>query len=112
MRGLLGFSVRHLLAVLILIAVGYFLFAGVSSALRNERVDDEQTRLAAEVAQLEARRQQLEELRRYLLTDEYIEWAARGELGLVKPGEVGVVIISPQQDPGLSPQPWWKRPLP
>lgn len=102
----------HLLVLLTLVVVGYFLFSGAASTLRSGRVGDEQARLEAEVAQLETRRQQLEELRRYLRTDAYIEWAARQELGLVKPGEVGVVIISPQRDPDPPLGPWWQRLLP
>lgn len=68
--------------------------------------------LRGELARLEERRRellkeraQLQELLRYYSSDEYIEEAARRELGLVRPGEVLVLPgvpgkVQPPPEPG------------
>ncbi|MEX2236987.1 MAG: septum formation initiator family protein [Dehalococcoidia bacterium] len=91
-------------------AVGYFVFAGFTSTLRNQQLDGRKEALEQEIGALESDKAQLEALRAYLTSDEYIERAGRSQLGLVRPGEVGVVIVGPTPEDDFDPsRPWWKR---
>jgi cell division protein DivIC len=111
-RPLAFFTLRRLIIAATAIAVGYFLFAGFANALSDERIDGRKSALEAEIASLESDRAQLETLRDYLTSDEYIEKVARNQLGLVRPGEIGVVVTGPEaedEDPLDPGRPWWKR---
>ncbi len=107
-------ATRVVLAVTALVVV-YFLVAGAFNAIRSHQLRQEQGRLEADVGQLQERFQRLEALRDYLNSDEYIEAVAREQLGLVRQGETGFVVISsvpsPTPAPGQEPLPqpglWW-----
>lgn len=96
------------------IIVGYFLVMGAVTALRSSQLSDREDRLRAEIAELEQRYERLEMLREYLGSDEYIEAVAREQLGLVREGENGIVVISsaPSSAPGSdAPEEselWWQ----
>jgi len=104
-------TLRRLIIGVTLVAVFYFVFAGVTGAFRNQQLDGRKDALEQEIAQLEQDRTQLEAVREYLTSDEYIERAARSQLGLVRPGELGVVIVAPTPDEDKNDvaTPWWKR---
>lgn len=100
-----------------LIAVGYFAFAAVGGTLLSQRVNQDEQELRREVAQLRQDRAQLEAIREFLWTDEYVEGVARRLLGLVRRGE-SLVIVSPSTtatpvmdaEPGADVQRrWWER---
>jgi cell division protein FtsB len=65
--------------------------------------------LEAQVADLSRQQAELEGLRAYLATDEYIESVARAQFGLVRPGETAVLVQAPpaeaQHRPG---ERWWQ----
>jgi cell division protein FtsB len=72
--------------------------------------------LRLQIEQLDQDRAQLEAVRDYLKSDEYLEYVARRTLGLVKPGET-LVIVSPGDDvpaaeaspvASAAGEPWWK----
>jgi len=103
----------RLLLALSAAAVVYILVTGALGALRAHQLRQEEGRLRAEVAQLEERQRWLEALRRYMQSDEFIEMVARQQLGLVRPGEKGVMVISPSPTPTAADgRPWWERLLP
>ena len=94
-----------------LIAV-YFVVSGALNAVRSHQLSQEETRLQADIDDLNARYARLQALKDYLNSDEYIESVARRELGLVRPGETGFVAISTQPSPtpppgGEKPELWW-----
>lgn len=95
------------------LAVVYFLVSGAFNAIRSQQLRGEQGRLETEVQGLQERYQRLQALEDYLDADEYIEAVAREQLGLVRPGETGFVVIStvpsPTPDPAqAADQPlWW-----
>jgi cell division protein FtsL len=86
-------------------------------------------RLARERDDLRTQNAQLREEIRLLNTPEYIERIAREQLGLVKPGEVAVILVAPSPAPvgtdtngagsrvapeppkpgAPLPEPWWTR---
>jgi cell division protein DivIC len=93
-----------------LIAV-YFVVGGALNAVRSHQLSEEETRLQADIDDLNARYARLQALKQYLNSDEYIESVARRELGLVRKGETGFVAIStvpsPTPAPGEEPELWW-----
>lgn len=76
-------------------------------------------RLARERDELRTQNAQLREEIRLLNTPEYIERLAREQLGLVRPGEIAVILVRPTPVPAppvASPRrevreekPWWAR---
>jgi cell division protein FtsB len=112
------FSAVQVVLVLAIIAVGYFAFSAVGGTLLSQRVNDDEQQLRREVAALQEDRAQLEAIREYLWTDEYVEGVARRLLGLVREGE-SLVIVSPSatatpasdtpDDTDPEPRTWWER---
>jgi cell division protein DivIC len=106
-------SARIVLGVTAII-VGYFLVMGAVTALRSGQLSDREDRLRAEVTELQQRYERLEMLREYLGSDEYIEAVAREQLGLVREGENGIVVIStapssaPDPDAPEESELWWQ----
>jgi cell division protein FtsB len=97
------------------VAVVYILVTGALGALRAHQLRQEEERLRAEVANLQRRQRWLEALQQYMQSDEFIELMARQELGLVRPGEKGIVVLPPSPTPSpapTDPRPWWERLLP
>lgn len=104
-------TVRLILAGTALIAV-YFIVTGAVNAIRAHQLREQESRLEADIRDLQTRYGRLQALRDYLNSDEYIESVAREELGLVKRGEEGIVVISsvPAPTPGPDegqPSLWW-----
>ncbi|HXG42105.1 MAG TPA: septum formation initiator family protein [Dehalococcoidia bacterium] len=96
-------------------AVVYILVTGGLGALRTHQLRQDEERLQAEVAQLQERQRWLEALRDYMQSDEFLEMMARQQLGLVRPGEKGIMVVSPSPTPAPTPtdgRPWWERLLP
>lgn len=101
--------------VQIVLAVALLLFALFAYSLfqttRSSAQLGEQYRvLDAQVTELSRQQAELEGLRAYLATDEYIEAVARAQFGLVRPGETGVLVQAPPsteaaQRPG---ERWWQ----
>lgn len=92
------------------VVVVYFVFTAASNTLQAIQIGEDESRLRQEVAGLEERYDQLTALREYAKSDEYIEWVARRELGLVRPGELGIIVISAATPtpPAEQPQPLWE----
>jgi cell division protein FtsB len=76
------------------VVVVYLIFTAVSSAIQSFQLGEDEERLRDEVQGLEERYYRLSDLRDYMDSDEYIEWVARRELGLVGPGETGIIVLS------------------
>jgi cell division protein FtsB len=74
------------------VVVVYLIFTAASSAIQSFQLGQDEDRLRDEVRGLENRYHRLSALRDYLNSDEYIEWIARRELGLVGPGETGIIV--------------------
>jgi cell division protein DivIC len=76
------------------VVVVYLIFTAVSSAIQSFQLGEDEDRLGDEVQGLQERYDRLSALRDYLNSDEYIEWIARHELGLVRPGETAIIVES------------------
>jgi cell division protein FtsB len=104
------------------LAVGYVLFAAVGDALLSRQLDQDEQRLQREIVELRRQQRELESIRDYLRTDEYIEGVARRVLGLVRPGETLYIVSSSatpapepdqpsdeEEEPDPEPRrPWWE----
>jgi cell division protein FtsB len=111
----LPFSTTQIVGALIALLIGYLLFTAAGDVLRTHRLNRNEDQLRAEIAELQRQHQELQDLRDYLATDDYIERVARQVLGLVKPGETLVVVSSsatpqptPQPESDYEDRPWWE----
>ncbi len=74
---------------------GLFAYSLLQTTQSSIRLGEQEVTLRAQVAHLERDKADLEGLRAYLATDEYIEAVARAEFGLVRRGETAVYIQAP-----------------
>ena len=110
--------VQMLLAVAALLLV-LFVYAGIQSAAQNFRLAEQRREVERDIAELQGQIAELEGLREYLASDEYVEAVARSRFGLVRPGETVVVVedraatgeaglasgLTPAREPG---ERWWE----
>jgi cell division protein DivIC len=107
-----GSSGARIVLVVTALAITYFLFTAALGAVRSYQLHQREDRLRTEITELQARYERLDALKAYLNSDEFIESAAREQLGLVRPGETGFITIASQPAPTPAPgdpQPelWW-----
>ena len=110
MKGNSWLSPRRWVILVTAVMVVYLIFTAASNTLQAIQMDEDEASLRQEVDDLAHRYDQLTALRDYWKSDEYIEWVARRELGLVRPGELGIVVISAvtPTPPSEPPQPVWE----
>lgn len=106
---------RMAIAAAVLV-VGYFLFSAAGDLLLSHRLNRDEADLEQEIAKLQQQTQDLERVRDYLRTDEYVEGVARRVLGLVRPGETLVIVnSSAEPTPGAertdrsTERAWWEE---
>jgi cell division protein DivIC len=107
-----------------LIVLGILIMLGIvfgSAYWDTYQIKREAARLARERDDLRKQNALLREEIRLLNTPEYVERIAREQLGLVKPGEVAVILVAPTPAPpgpavnggpkpsAPLPDPWWTR---
>ena len=80
-----------LLAIAALLFV-LFAYAGVQTAAQQHRLAEQRREVEREIATLQRQIAELEGLRDYLTSEEYVEAVARSRFGLVRPGETAVVV--------------------
>ena len=107
-----GISAGRIILLITALAVVYFLVTAALGGVRSYQLHQREDRLHAEIQELQSHYERLQALKDYLNSDEYIEAAAREQLGLVREGEIGFVAISSQPSPTPAPgepQPelWW-----
>ncbi len=98
------------------VVVGYFAFAP-GDTLLSLRVNRDEQELRQEVARLRQDQAQLEGIREYLWTDEYVEGVARRTLGLVRKGESLVIVsasatatpTAEEESTAGANRRWWER---
>ena len=111
-KHLTTFSTTKLIILITAAVIVYFLVVAGLGAVRSYQLHQREGRLRSEVQQLQARDDRLQALKDYLNSDEFIEAAAREQLGLVREGETGFVTISSQPAPTPAPgdphpELWW-----
>ena len=107
------FSPGRMILVAVLVAAVYLTFSAGNNLLHSYHLAGDESRLRGEVAGLRGQEEQLQQIRDYLRTDEYVEFMARRVLGLVKPGEILVVVAAPGSQDAQKEDPssltWWQR---
>ncbi|HEY6102527.1 MAG TPA: septum formation initiator family protein [bacterium] len=92
--------VKVLLAVIVVAAILILLSL---RSLDVYRLDREAARLAALKRSLQQENAVLREEKKLLHTPGYVERIAREQLGLVKPGEIAILIVTPPTQPKSGP---------
>ncbi len=116
-RKLPQLSLIRVIALLAVVAVGYFLFRAAGDTLLSRRLNRDEQHVQQEIADLKQQQAQLGAIRDYLKTDAYVEGVARRVLGLVRPGESLVIVsssVAPTPAPTAGPNqaapgPWWEQ---
>lgn len=107
------FSPGRIILVATIVVAVYLTVSAGSNLLHSYELASDESRLRDEIAVLDMQRSQLEQIRDYLRTDEYVEFMARRVLGLVKPGETLVIVDAPQPSRASESDPstltWWQR---
>ena len=104
------FGPAHIVMAVAALLLALFAYSAVQTAAQSYRLRESQRALEGELMELRHQLAELEGLRSYLASDEYIEAVARQQFGLVRPGEIAVTVEGPQgsaaeQAPG---QRWWE----
>jgi cell division protein FtsB len=104
-----GGPVQIVLAVALLL-LGLFSYSLLQTTRSSARLAEQHHALEAEVGKLAREQAELEGLRAYLATDEYIEAVARSRFGLVRRGEIAVLVQAPRStEPEYRPgERWWQ----
>ena len=83
----------QLILVLTLPLVVYFGYGASRKAMEIHELRGRAERLRLEIDRLQARNGELERQKVYFGSDQYIEKAAREQLGFIKPTEVPIVVV-------------------
>jgi cell division protein DivIC len=104
-------SAKIIFGITALIVV-YFLVTFAGSYFRARQADNQVSQLQNQIDGMSSQYDRLQALEQYLQSDDYVEKAAREQLGLVKPGETGIVVLptqpSPTPAPGSVGDNWWQ----
>jgi cell division protein FtsB len=107
------FSPGRFLLVAIILVAGYLMFSAGTNLAQNFRLVTDEQKLQGNVNDLPAEVDQLNQIRDYLRSDEYVEYMARRVFGLVKPGEKLVAVQAPHDPPDDGQDSkdltWWQR---
>ena len=106
-----AFGPAHMVLAVAALLLTLFAYSTVQTAMQSFRLQEQRRELEGDVAELRLQRAELQGLREYIASDEYIEYVARSQLGLVRPGETAVIVDAPAA-PTPEPAPdarWWER---
>lgn len=92
------FNTPHAMMAITIIVVVYLGWSTVGVVNRNWRLQQKVSKLQAEIEILELENEQLSYDIEYYKTDEYLEKAAKEELGLRAPGEKVIILPQRQQE--------------
>lgn len=107
------FTRTTLFFLVCLLLAGYFVYTASSGTVRQRQQNEDHGAALAEVEDLRSRRDHLNAVYEFVVSDAYVEQAARRELGYIREGETAFIVQSPpppadQQSAGE----WWERLFP
>ena len=107
------FTKTTLFLLVCLLLAGYFVYTASSGTVRQRQQNEDHEAALAEIENLQSRRDHLLAVYDYVVSDAYVEQAARRELGYIREGEAAFVVLSPPppSDQDLSGE-WWERLFP
>ena len=96
-----------------LLLAGWVAFSAVNGMLRSNVVEARIADTQAEIDELRRDADKLAALVAWLESDAYVEWSAREDLGLVRPGEEAFAVRAPRREGlAITRSPWWANLLP
>ena len=104
------FGPAHIVVAVAVLLLVLFAYAAMQTAAQTYRLRESQRALTHELTELRGQRAELQGLRDYLGSDEYIEAVARERFGLIRPGELAVTVEAPAPDAAgdTTGQRWWE----
>ena len=105
----------QILLLLVLTVALYFAAAFTGELLSSQRIDQQVSSLSADIVRLQADNKRLSSAVAGAKTDAFVEREARDRLGLVRPGDVPVVVVNAPAPPPppppapAAPLPHWQR---
>ncbi|MBI2848824.1 MAG: septum formation initiator family protein [Chloroflexi bacterium] len=90
--------------VFLLLTIPILVYLGFSTgkkALDAYSLNQQANEIRRQIDALKARYTDLQNQVQYFQSEEYVEKAAREQFGLVKPGDVAVVVVAPKPVPSL-----------
>ena len=107
------FTKTTLFFMVCLLLTGYFVYTASSGTVRQRQQNEDHEAALAEIEDLRSRRDHLLAVYDYVVSDAYVEQAARRELGYTRPGETAFIVLSPppHSDEQVSGE-WWERLFP
>jgi cell division protein FtsB len=105
-----SFGPVHVVLAVAALFLSLFLYSAVQTAAQTYRLHEQRRELTYEVDELRRQHAELQGLREYLTSDEYLEAVARTQFGLVRPGETAVLVDGPTkpQPERTADQRWWE----
>lgn len=113
----------HIVLLLSIPILAYLALAVGSKALELYRLQERSAEIRQEIRQLQDKNEGLQRQIAYLRSDPSVEGIARQQLGLVRPGDTAVTLVSPSQgsaiesppsspvpvEPASTPRPNWQK---
>jgi len=112
-----GLLVNRVFILLAIPLLAYLSFATVRKAMEVYQLNQQASQIRQEITQLKDRNAELRRQAEYLQSPEYVEKAAREQLGLVRPGDIPLVLVypsgkEPPAEPAAAPPPSRSSPPP
>ena len=94
----------------VFVLLTFFIFSTIETAAQSYKLRQQHTELSYDINRLQTKKDILQGLDSYLMTDEYIEAFAREYYGLTYPGEISVNIIAtePLTNNRTIGEAWWE----
>ena len=93
-RCLLIFGPSQMVLAVVFVLLVFFVFSSIKTAAQSYELRQQHSELSYDINRLQTKKDILQGLDNYLMTDEYIEAFAREYYGLTYPGEISVEIIA------------------
>ena len=93
-RCLLIFGPSQMVLAVVFVLLAFFIFSTIKTAAQSYELRQQHSELSYDINRLQTKKDILQGLDNYLMTDEYIEAFAREYYGLTYPGETSVEIIA------------------
>ena len=105
-----AFGPAHVVLTIAVLLLALFLYSAAQTATQTYRLHAERRVLVHQVDELRRQQAELQGLREYLNSDEYLEGVARTQFGLVRPGETAVIVDGPTKPlpERTAEQRWWE----
>jgi cell division protein FtsB len=115
LRSLRQISPMQILLLLVLTVALYFAAAFAGELIASRRIDSQLRSISLQIGKLKADNVRLKAQVAEAQTDAFVEREARDQLGLVRPGDVPVVVVNaptpspPPPAPTPTPKPHWQQ---